>query len=176
MGTSSRAGAGSGAPPYANPTAPPWSVLALLPRAFWPWMKNYYGYATSYLTLASAGTSTNNIQIQTDAFFVMLAATMVEGSSNDLTLLTYRPITINIYDTSAGSFFHSQPIMADEFFGDAQQPGLLAFPYVVKPGGTLQVTLVNLESVARNVRLTFHGFKANPNLIQDEEYASVGRR
>jgi hypothetical protein len=176
MGTSSRGGAGMGAPPYVTPTAPPWSVLALLPRAFWPWMKNYYAYATSFLTLGSSGTATNNIQIQSDAFFVLLMATMVESSSDNLTLLTYRPITAQIFDTSAGMNMFSQAIMADEFFGDAMQPGLIAFPYIFKPGGTLQLTLVNLEAVARNVRVTFHGFKANPNLIQDEEYANVGRR
>lgn len=167
MGSSSRAGAGSGAPPWVTPTAPPWSVLALLPRPFWPWIKNYYAYATSFVPLALSASATNNIPIQTDAFFVMLAATMVATSTDNLTLLAYRPATVQIYDGSAGSFLFSQAIGADEFFGDAQQPGLVAFPYVFKPGGNIQVTVNNLEATARNYRLTFHGFKAVPGSDQD---------
>jgi hypothetical protein len=167
MGSSSRAGAGQGAPGWATPNAPPWSVLALLPRAFWPWIKNYYGYATSFLTLPLSAAATNNIAIQNDSFFVMLAATCVCASSNDLTLFAYRPATLQIFDGNSGSNFFSQAIGADEFLGDAAQPGLLAFPYVVSPGGSIQVTLTNLEPTARNYRVTFHGFKAKPNSNED---------
>lgn len=157
------------APPYVTPTAPPWSVLALLPRPFWPWLKNYFGYATSLLTLGASSASTASIQIQGDAWFVALAATMYEyDTSASPVLLPSRPITVQIYDTASGSNWFSQAIAADEFFGDAMQPGLLAFPYICKPNTQLQVTLTNLEAVARNVRLTFHGFKANPRMTEDQ--------
>jgi hypothetical protein len=163
-------------PAWAGPTAPPWSVLALLPDAFADWYKNYYAYATSYLTLALSAAQTNNIAIQNDAYFVLLAATMVETAVGDLTLFTYRPITVQIFDSSAGANMFSQPIMADEFFGDAQQPGFLAFPYIFQPGGNIAITLTNLEATARNVRVTLHGFKCNPRLRENDVYATPSNR
>lgn len=156
------------APGYVQPTAPPWSVLALLPRPFWPWLKNYFAYAASELPLAASETATLSTQISTDAWFVMLACTMVMLDTNNTTLIASRPCTVQIYDTSAGMNLFSQAIHADEFFGDAGAPGYMAFPYIWKPGGTIQTTLVSLDTVnGRNVRLTYHGFKANPNLRED---------
>jgi hypothetical protein len=164
----SAGGSGSG-PGWAGPTAPPWSVLALLPEPFRPWIKNYFAYATSYLTLASAGTATNTIAIQSDAYFVATSATMIVSDSTNATAYIYRPITVQIYDTSAGMNLFTQAIGCDEFFGDATQPGNLAFPYIFRPGGAIQVTLANLISVALNVRCTLHGFKAIPNSDQETQ-------
>lgn len=163
-------------PPWTGPVAPPWGVLSLLPAQFRNWYKNYYAYATSMLPLASLGNQTNNIAIQNDSYFVMLSATMVETASDDSLLLTYRPITVQIFDSSASANLFTQPIMSDEFFGDAQQPGFLAYPYIFTPGGNIAVTLVNLEPQARNVRLTLHGFKANPRLTMDAVYGQVDNR
>ena len=104
------------APGYVQPTAPPWSVLALLPRPFWPWLKNYFAYAASELPLAASETATLSTQISTDAWFVMLACTMVMLDTNNTTLIASRPCTVQIYDTSAGMNLFSQAIHADEFF------------------------------------------------------------
>lgn len=163
MGTSSRHGAGAGAPPYVTPTAPPWSVLALLPRAFWPWIKNYYGYAAAFRPLVASLAASQNIAIQNDAFFIVLAATCIATTTDDLTRLGFAPSTVQINDGNSGANFFNQAIGTDEFFGDAAQPGLIAFPYVVSPGGNIQVTLTNLEATNRNYRVTLHGFKAKPN-------------
>lgn len=163
-------------PPWTGPVAPPWGVLSLLPPQFGPWYKNYYAYPTSYLTLGASATTTNNIAIQNDAYFVLLSATMVETSSTDSTLLTYRPVTVQIFDSSSSANVFAQPIMCDEFFGDAQQPGFLAYPYIFLPGGNIAITLVNLEATARNVRLTLHGFKANPRLKMSDVYSQAGAR
>ena len=163
------------AQPWNGPIAPPWGVLSLLPPQFADWYKNYYAYATSFIPLALSASATNNIAIQNDAYFILLAATMVETDTGNTTLLTYRPLTVQIFDSSASSNLFTQPVMADEFFGDAQQPGFLAYPYIFQPGGNIAVTLVNLEAVNRNVRLTLHGFKANPKLSMAAVYGESGR-
>lgn len=156
-------------PAYVQPTAPPWSVLALLPRPFWPWLKNYKGYSNSQVPLAASGVSTVNIQIDTDAWFVMLACTCIFTDTNNTTRVAFAPATVQIYDTSAGMNLFAQAVMVDEIFGDAQNPGYMAFPYIWKPGGTIQTTFTNLDTTnARNVRFTYHGFKANPQLAEDD--------
>ncbi len=43
------------------------------------------------------------------------------------------------------------------------------------PGGNIAITLVDLSAVARNVRLTLHGFKANPRLQNADVYTQRGR-
>ena len=158
------------APGYVQPTAPPWSVLALLPRPFWPWLKNYYAYASSILPLAAAGVSVASTQIQTDAWFVLLSATMtMRDTATNTVLFPSRNATVQIFDSSAGMNLFSQAVDADEFFGDAAQPGYLAYPYIFKPGGNIQTTVTNLDGTnARNLRFTYHGFKANPNVLEDD--------
>ena len=142
---------------------PPAGALGWLPPMFWGQIRNYYAYVTEFLPLTASATATNVITIQSDSYFVIMYATITETTSNNLTLLPFNPLLVNLTDSSSGAAFFSLPIHSNNVFGDAQNAGIFAIPYIMRPGSSISVQLTNLEAVDRNVRIAFHGFKSVPS-------------
>lgn len=122
---------------------------------------DYFAYGTDFTPSIGAGaTVTNPINIQNDSAFVILSATMIETSTDNLTFLTQRPLLVNLFDSGAGRNLSSTPIHADNWFGTAELPKYWDIPKILGPNTTFAVTVQNLDPVnARIVRVAFHGFK-----------------
>lgn len=159
-------------PEYAGRIVPPWGALGWMPKLFWNYIKQYFGYHLDFVgtnVVPASGAVSLNIQIQGDAYFAILYATLIETDTNNTTRLPFSPLMVQLQETGNGqSFFSTQGgAHVDEVFGDGFNPGIFAMPYILKPNATLQVTLTNLEAVQRNVRCTFHGFKLVPGSDED---------
>lgn len=159
-------------PEWGGRIAPPWGALGWMPKTFWPYIKNYFGFHLDFVgsnQLPASGSVSLNIQIQSDAYFTILYATLIATDTANTTRLPFAPAMVQLQDSGNGqSFFSTQGgAHVDEVFGDANNPGIFAMPYTLKPSATLGVTLTNLEAVARNYRCTFHGFKMVPGSDED---------
>lgn len=120
---------------------------------------DYFAYATDFAPLGASATTSNNINILTDSAFFITSAVAVETDAANTVFLAQMPLLVSLSDTGSGRTFSNTPVHASNWFGTAEEPKIWDVPKLLAPGATFQVTLQNLEAVARNVRLAFHGFK-----------------
>lgn len=136
--------------------------LYTLPRVLWGKVKDFFGYTVNFTgtnILAASATQTLQTTIQNDSAFVIIAAVAVVTDSADTTQITFVPQTVQIQDQSAGRNFFDSATHFHNVYGTAQAPAYWTLPRLVKAGATLSTTLANLEAFARNVRISYLGFK-----------------
>ncbi len=120
---------------------------------------DFFTYGTDFDPLGVSATTTRAIQINSDSAFLILSATMVETDTTNAIFLANRPLLVSLATGGAALSLSNQPIHADNWFGTAEEPKYWDVPKVLLPNTTFNVTIQNLEAVARNVRVAFHGFK-----------------
>jgi len=136
--------------------------LYTLPRPLWNKAKDFFGYTVNFTgtnILAASASLTLPTTVQNDSAFVIIAAVATVTDSTDAVQVTFVPETVQIQDQAQGRTFFDSPTHFMNVFGTAQQPAFWTLPRLVKAGSTLATTLQNLEAVARNVRITYLGFK-----------------
>jgi hypothetical protein len=139
--------------------APPSPWMQILPRELWRKRKDGFVFHLDFTPLAASGTSTLPVNISADADFVIIYGTRIVTDVANTAFVANVPELVSITDTGAGRGLSSSAIHVDEWFGTAQLPAYWAYPKFLRANSSLSVTLQNLEAVARNVRLSFHGFK-----------------
>lgn len=120
---------------------------------------DYFVYGTDFVPLGASATVTNNINIAGDSAFCILSAVLVETDTGNTTFLANEPLLAQLADSGSGRQFSNTPIHVGNWFGTAEEPKYWDVPKVLAPNSTFNVTMQNLEAVARNVRVAFHGFK-----------------
>ena len=120
---------------------------------------DYFAYGIDFEPLALSATTTRAIQINSDSAFMILSATIVETAEDNTTFLANHPLLVNLSTGGAALSLSNTPIHADNWFGSAEEPKYWDVPKILLPNTTFNVQLQNLEAVARNVRIAFHGFK-----------------
>lgn len=141
---------------------PPSGVLGWLPPQFWQTIKEFYSYGVNFLPLTANGTLTENISIQASTDFILLYLAMTATQEDNTTPLAFAPALVQIRDASSGNDLFQTPQHVENTFGTGREPAVLAVPYYFRANSTIQVTLQNLENVARNYRLSFIGFRSVP--------------
>ena len=140
----------------------------LLPPSWANRAKEYFTYAVDFLPLAAGARVSQNITIQNDADFVLLAArARVNDPAAVATVVADPAITVQISNTGTNQL-QSQPVPMGCFYsmtglaagGAAGNAGEFQVPYVFKAGSTLGTTLVSLDAVNPwDARLVYVGFK-----------------
>ncbi|MGH3589537.1 MAG: hypothetical protein ACRDRF_00670 [Pseudonocardiaceae bacterium] len=120
---------------------------------------DYFAYGTDFEPLGASATTTRSIQINSDSAFMVLSAVMVETDTGNTVFFANRPLLVQLATGGAALNLFNQALHADNVFGTAEEPKYWDVPKVLLPNTTFNVTLQNLEAVARNVRVAFHGFK-----------------
>jgi hypothetical protein len=120
---------------------------------------DYFAYGADWEPLALSATQSRAIQINSDSAFMILSATMVETDTTNTVFFSNRPLLATIGTGGAALDLANTPIHVDNWFGTAEEPKYWDVPKILLPGTVLKVGLQNLEAVARNVRIAFHGFK-----------------
>ena len=133
----------------------------MLPRRLWAKTKDFFIYGTQFVPLAASAVAANQeIQIQSDSHFVIMAAVgTVTDVANTAAVGPPVPQTVRLFDTGSGRELQNHDVHFDNMFGDAQLPAYWTYPKLIKAASTFRVELTNLEATARNVRLDFWGFK-----------------
>lgn len=151
---------------------PPWlpnfaAYAGILPAPVLAAPKIFFTYTSTYAAnfpgsgalAASAQAQKNQITIQNDAHFLIVAITGRVTQANDTTLVNAPvPILIDLSDTS-GTQWDDAAVHWDNMVGTAQSPFFLPFPKLVLKGTTINIALTNLQAQVDNVRLAFMGFK-----------------
>jgi hypothetical protein len=131
-------------------------------------------YSTQFTTanLVAVGTTvTNNIQIQSDSHFVVRYLNItVYNSPNILVLTSLAALTLNLFDTGSGRTLFDNPQAIQNVAGGApgtlagtggQAPFIFPEPWLVRAGGTIQVSITNLGQLSfPRVDVSLPGIKA----------------
>lgn len=120
---------------------------------------DYFVYGTDFLPLGVNATTTNPININSDSAFLVLSAVLVETDTANTTFLGQRPLMAQLSEGGSARNLSNIPIHVDNWFGTAEEPKYWDVPKLLLPNSVFNVTMQNLEAVARNVRVAFHGFK-----------------
>lgn len=126
-----------------------------------------YVYATQFLPLTASLTLTNEIQLKTDSFFLVLAGVAVVTDTSDATIVaaanafdkfTY-PFLVTLSDSASGEPVSNIGVAFDNYFGSARDPFYWPAPWLLEPGAVIQVQLQNLLATDRRVRIALHGVR-----------------
>lgn len=120
---------------------------------------DYFAYGTSFLPLGASASTTNPININSDSAFFILSACLVETDTANTTFFLNRPLLCNLQEGGSSRGLFNQALHVDNVYGTAEEPKYWDIPKLLLPNSTFNVTIQNLEAVARNVYVTFHGFK-----------------
>jgi hypothetical protein len=130
-------------------------------------------YSTQFTgnVVATLTTVAQNIQIQSDSDYVARYMTItVYNSPNILVLNGLAPLTINLFDSGSGRTLFDNPQAIQNVMGGA--PGTIAGgggyapfifpePWLIRAGGTIQVSLSNLGTFTYpRVDVSLPGIKA----------------
>lgn len=138
-------------------------ILSLLPPQYRWTRKRYFGYTSNFLPLTASLTLQNVVAIAGDSDFIITFAEGIVTDTTDLINLPFVPQLVQLTDQAAGLALFLSPAHFNTVYGDAQNPGLFATPYVMRQATSLAVQHQNLEATNRNVRINFNGFKSWPN-------------
>lgn len=124
--------------------------------------KDFFQYAVEFLPLAAAGTASQDIAIQNDSDFLIVAcnAIVTDAANVVFTAVNQAPFLATIVDAGSGRQLQNRAVHFSTLYGDATLPGYLNFPKMMDRASTLRTTLQNLDAAnAYNVRVTYAGFK-----------------
>lgn len=134
-----------------------------------PRAMEYFTYGGELLPLAGGATNTQNVSIQNDADFVVVAAVgRVSDPAAETTVIADPAITVQIRDTSSGANWQNAATPFGGIFsvtglaagGAAGLAGTFPFLRIVKSGGAIATTFANLlPGTDRNVRYAYRGYK-----------------
>jgi hypothetical protein len=135
--------------------------FGLLPQELWDKAKDFFIYGADWTSLDASETETQDIAIESDSDFLIVAGNAVAyASASPETVIDDRPFTVQIYDNGSGRRAMNRPIHIDNFFGDGKLPGYWPFPKLIPRASTLSTTLTNLDTAnAYVVKIGYMGFK-----------------
>lgn len=134
-------------------------ALAALPPEMSQRARDFFLVTAEILPLAASGSGADTISINDDADFLIVAGTGVVTSVDNATFLANVPILVELKDSGSGRDMMDAPVHWNNIFGTAQYPAIWPYPKLIRRASSLTVKCTNLEATARNVRVTFHGFK-----------------
>ena len=146
---------------YAIPPVNPF--LGLLPVELWQRQKDYFSYTAEFLPLSAGATQQTDVNIQSDADFLIMVGTRQVTNTANTTFFATAPFLIQLLDAGSGRLLMDKFVHIENIVPQATQPFYMPFPKLIYAGAVLSSRLQNLDSVnAYNVRITYHGFKIFP--------------
>lgn len=123
-------------------------------------------YTAEFANLAAAGTATDQIQIQADADFKIMAATFQANNNGAVLTDSTRPVpnvSVLLTDTGNGRNLMDQAIPIPCLFGTGELPFIWPVPKVMSARSVLQVQATSFEAAqAWDLTLHFIGVKLYP--------------
>lgn len=128
----------------------------------------FYSSSFQNSIVAAGATVTQNIGIQSDSHFIARYFTITAYTAGLVVAVATPPLLISFFDTGSGRtiFDNPQPIQnvvggVAAAAGTGSLPFILPEPWLIRAGGTVQVTLVNLGAANMvRVDVSLPGFKA----------------
>lgn len=142
----------------------------MLPRRLWKATKDYFAYGTTFSPLNAGVTQTNQIQIQADSHFMIIAMNRdVRSAADDETVVADPSMLVNLFDSGSGRNLFNIPLHSELFMGFGQLSGYTSYPKLLKASSTFSVEVENLTAATNYiVRMAFIGFKVFLNMPEGE--------
>lgn len=121
-------------------------------------IRNYSDYNRQF-DLAGGDTVSSDIIIENGSYFACDRMTMIVTSDDGSIIYPFKPILVQIKNSSPGISLFQNPVHANEIFGDAFNNVKLPMPYIFPPSATIQSTFANQIDTDLVVHYSFHGVK-----------------
>lgn len=121
--------------------------------------KDFFVYSALWNPLAASDSEAQDIQIQSDSDFLIVAATGVSRDTGTFAAVADRPFTLVIFDAGSGRNLFDRAQDFDAVIGTAQRAAWWTVPKLVGRSSTLSLTLGNLTATARRVQISLWGVK-----------------
>jgi len=123
-----------------------------------------YTYVASFGSLVAGGKSTQNINIETDADFIIdriMFYADIAGAPQTADSRVIPLIDISLTDTGSGRNLQDKPVPLVCMAGDGALPFILPKPRKLRANSTLNVTAENISAATTyaNFRIVFSGYK-----------------
>ena len=125
--------------------------------------RDFFVYSAEFLPLGSLSTVSVNVPIQADSDYeltqltgdvrILLADEVVVADPNCL---------VTLQDQGSGRLLMDRGQIFTNLIGTAQRPSILPMPKLIRANSVIAVTLQNLVAAARQVRISFLGYKIFP--------------
>lgn len=123
-------------------------------------MKQFHGYELTFGSLAAAGSSTANFQVENayDFYWTKSAAFVYDANGLGVSELQRPNLEVTLQQGSSAANLTNQATALENLFGSARVPFILPVPHKIQGGATLNVTVKNQHaSVTYSARLCFIG-------------------
>ena len=129
--------------------------------------RRIYNYASQWLPLTASLTITNEIQLKTDSYFLVLMGLATVTDTSDAVIAATaasnvpfnNPFLVTMSDSASGDTTSNIAVAFDNLFGNARYPFYWPVPWLLDPGAVIQIALQNLLATDRRVRLVFCGVR-----------------
>lgn len=136
--------------------------------------RTMYDYATQFLPATASVTTTNEIQLKTDSYFLVLVGLATVTDTSDAVIAATaasnvpfnNPFLVTLSDSASGDTKSNIAVAFDNLFGNARYPFYWPVPWLLDPGAVIQVKVENLLSTDRRIRMVFRGVRIFSPKIQ----------
>ncbi len=136
--------------------------------------RTMYDYASQFLPATASVAVTNEIQLKTDSYFLVLMGLATVTDTSDAAIAStaasnvafVNPFLVTLADSASGDTKSNIAVAFDNLFGNARYPFHWPVPWLLDPGAVIQVKLENLLATDRRVRMVFRGVRIYSPKIQ----------
>lgn len=134
--------------------------LQYLPEGLADRARDFFIYGTDFLPLAAGATATQNISIQDDSHFLIVAACASARTDAAPPVVVPDPaLLVRIEDTGSGRNLDNRAQDYRNVFGSGQFPAYWPYPKLINRASVIATTLTNNQGAALQVRVSYLGFK-----------------
>lgn len=125
--------------------------------------RDLFIYSSEFLPLGALATVSVNVPIQADSDFELAMLTGdVRTALTTETVIAAPAILVTLLDQGTGRVLMDRGQVWPNIVGTAQRPFVLPMPKRIRANAVIQVTLSDQANQARQVRLSFCGYKIFP--------------
>lgn len=122
--------------------------------------RDLFFYSAEFLPLGALAQTTVNVPIQADSDFYL---TMLTGDVRALvtneTVIAAPAALVTLLDQGTGRILMDRGQLWTNVIGTAQRPFVLPTPKFIRANSTIAITLQELGNNARQIRVSFCGYK-----------------
>lgn len=130
-------------------------------------LRDFFVYECKTLAIAVGGNTTDTIQIQADADFILQKLTYQAdqaGATQTISTTVVPNVDVQVTDTGSNRQLFFEPIPIPAIFGSGQLPFIVPNPRLFRKTSVIQVNFTSREAaITPNIRLAFIGYKFYSN-------------
>lgn len=122
--------------------------------------RDFFIYSAEFLPLNANATATVRIPIQADAAFECFEITGdVRATTATEAVIAAPAVLVTITDEGTGRLIFDRAQLWTNLIGTAERPFFLPLPKTFKAAGVLSVSLSDLSTLTRTIRVALIGYK-----------------